>query len=111
MRKFTTNEAAAQLKISRVTLYNWIREGRITPPPRTAGKRTRRFWTDADLDRVRAARAAFKSRRGRPRKIVDVATVRRLRAAGQPWRVVVREVRCCIPVARRAAQIASKVRR
>jgi excisionase family DNA binding protein len=63
---FTTAQAAHALGISRASLYTWIREHKIEAPDqiRWCG-RTRRVWTEADIERVKSARKKF-PRRGRP---------------------------------------------
>ena len=83
---FTTGEAAARIGVSRVALYDWIRAGRIEAPPQVAWYgRTRRFWSAADIERVKSARKTFISRKGRSRMIVDAGTVARFRAEGRSW--------------------------
>jgi len=56
---------------------------------------------------LRNARAKGK-RLGRPRKIVDAARIRRLRAEGRPWRKIARIMGCSAKTCRRVAQKAGQ---
>jgi predicted site-specific integrase-resolvase len=49
----STREVAEVLGISRQTLYNWLKEGRIPDPPRHP-LTTHPQWTPQDVDRIRA---------------------------------------------------------
>lgn len=58
MKAFSISEAARVLRVGRVTLHRWIRD-KVVPAPRTqiiAGVRIR-FWTEADLAKVREYKA------------------------------------------------------
>jgi excisionase family DNA binding protein len=58
MRTYTTSEVAAKLKVSRETLYQWMRSKQIPEPQQiTLGKKTQYLWTDANI-------AAAKARKG-----------------------------------------------
>jgi hypothetical protein len=103
MKKYTTGQAAAKIGVSRVALYDWIRSRRIQAPPQVAWYgRTRRFWTAADIARVKSARERFVSRRGRRRKIVDAGTVAIARAQGASWNEIARQLGCAPQTARAA---------
>lgn len=65
---FTTKDVARKIGVTRGSVYNWIRLGRIVPPKQVPfGKRVRRWWSTADIERVRAVNAAYVPRRGRPK--------------------------------------------
>jgi predicted site-specific integrase-resolvase len=100
-KHFTAGKAAKLIGCSRMALFNWIREGRIQPPPIPAGRKRPR-WTVEDIERVKSAREKFVSRRGRRRKIVDAGRVARLRAQGASWNEISRQIGCAPQTARRA---------
>jgi excisionase family DNA binding protein len=54
MKRYTTNEAARELGVHRVTLQRWIADGRITAPAiEEVGVLKFRLWTAADIERAR----------------------------------------------------------
>jgi excisionase family DNA binding protein len=67
---YTTEEAAAKVGISRVTLQVWIKAKKITPPkPTLDGARSKRLWTASDVARLRATKERIYRRgKGRGRK-------------------------------------------
>ena len=67
---YTTEEAAAKVGISRVTLQAWIKAKKITPPkPTLDGARSKRLWTASDVASLRATRKQIYRRgKGRGRK-------------------------------------------
>jgi excisionase family DNA binding protein len=49
-KTYTTSEVADKLKVSRETLYVWMREKQIPEPTQIKlGKKTQYLWTDADV--------------------------------------------------------------
>jgi len=50
-KTYTTSEVAEKLLISRETLYQWLRHGKI-PEPRQIrlGTKTQYLWTDGDIE-------------------------------------------------------------
>ena len=61
MRTYTTSEAAKKLSVSRETLYQWLRAGKIPAPQQIKlGAKTQYLWTDKDIQ------AARKAARGKP---------------------------------------------
>ena len=61
-RTYTTKEAAKRLGVSRETLYQWLRAGKIPEPKQIRlGTKTQYLWFDADIE------AARKYRDGRER--------------------------------------------
>jgi excisionase family DNA binding protein len=69
-RAYTTREAAEAVKISRVTLQAWIKNGRVRAPKRTEfGGASVRLWSKSDLARLRAVKQkTYLKKRGRPPK-------------------------------------------
>jgi excisionase family DNA binding protein len=63
-RFFSTKEVAAQIGVSRQTLYTWIESDLIDAP--AASRPGARLWTKADI--AKAAKAKGKLRRGPKRK-------------------------------------------
>ena len=60
-RTYTTAEAAAQIGVSRQTLFTWILKGQITAPePVKMGQRSIRFWTKADIEKAQKFRGTLK---------------------------------------------------
>ncbi len=53
--RFTTNEAARQVGVSKSTLLEWLRKGHV-PEPRVRDRHNWRIWTDADIARAIAYR-------------------------------------------------------
>jgi excisionase family DNA binding protein len=52
-KTYTTDQAAKKIGVSRQTLYTWIDAGKIEAPKQIQlGKRSMRFWTKADIERV-----------------------------------------------------------
>ncbi len=57
MKTYTTAEAAKKLGISRETLYQWLRAGKIPAPEQIKlGAKTQYLWTDKDIQAAKAAR-------------------------------------------------------
>jgi predicted DNA-binding transcriptional regulator AlpA len=53
-KTFTTAEAAKKVGISRQTLHAWMNAGAVAAPPAVkVGQREFRFWTQADIDRLK----------------------------------------------------------
>lgn len=66
-KTYTSAEAAAQIRVSRQTLYSWIESGSVqAPKPIQLGRTNIRLWSRADIDRVRKFKGTLK--RGRPKK-------------------------------------------
>jgi excisionase family DNA binding protein len=101
MKKYTSSEAAKLIGVTRMSLYNWVRWGRIQAPPIPPGRKRPR-WTVADIERVKSARKRFISRKGRPRTIVDAGTVALARAQGRSWSEIARQLGCAPQTARAA---------
>ena len=56
MKTYTSSEAAKKLSITRETLYQWLRSGKITAPQQIKlGRKTQYLWTDADINAARQA--------------------------------------------------------
>jgi excisionase family DNA binding protein len=54
---YTTTEAAAAAGISRMTLQTWISSGDIRAPRvQLVNGKAKRFWSEADVDRLRRRR-------------------------------------------------------
>jgi excisionase family DNA binding protein len=62
----TTTEAADAVGITRATLHNWIKNGRVRPPKLQSGNMLVRLWTESDVARLRAVKGTI--RIGRPKK-------------------------------------------
>jgi excisionase family DNA binding protein len=61
-KTYTTAEAAAQIGVSRQTLFTWIENGLIAAPkPVKMGQRSIRFWTKADIEEARKFKGTLKS--------------------------------------------------
>lgn len=57
LKTYTTSEAAEKLNISRETLYQWLRSGKIQAPQQIKlGAKTQYLWTDKDIQAAKAAR-------------------------------------------------------
>lgn len=66
-KTFTTAEAAKQIGTSRQSIYSWIASGKIeAPKPIELGRRSMRFWTKADIEKVRRFKGTLKP--GRKKK-------------------------------------------
>ena len=60
-KTYTTAEVAEKLEISRQTLYFWIESGYVAAPkPIAVGLKSFRFWTEADIARVRKFKGTLK---------------------------------------------------
>jgi len=60
-KTYTTAEAAAQIGVSRQTLYSWIEAEKINAPePLELGQRSMRIWTKADIERARKCKGSLK---------------------------------------------------
>jgi excisionase family DNA binding protein len=76
---YTTDEAARTVKISRASLQEWIRTGKIAAPAvQLVGGKAMRLWRPSDLAKLRAMKAAIygegkgpNSKGGRARKRGD----------------------------------------
>jgi excisionase family DNA binding protein len=56
MKTYTTSEAAKKASISRETLYQWLRSGKVPAPKQIKlGAKTQYLWTDKDVEAVRKA--------------------------------------------------------
>lgn len=56
MKQHTTKEAAEKLGVHRVTLQNWIAEGRIPAPTmQNIGGGRVRLWSEKDIRKARKA--------------------------------------------------------
>jgi excisionase family DNA binding protein len=67
-KTYTTAEAAANIGVSRQTLYSWIDGGKINAPkPIKLGQRSMRLWTKTDIKRVRKFKGKLK-RGPKPKK-------------------------------------------
>jgi excisionase family DNA binding protein len=60
----TTPEAAKAIGVTRETIRNWIKQGRVKPPNLKIGGL--RLWSEVDVARLRKAQKAIKI--GRPVK-------------------------------------------
>lgn len=53
-RMLTATEAVAELKISRATLYNWIKAGKLTPVPQRSDRRLPRVrFRQSEVDALK----------------------------------------------------------
>jgi DNA-binding transcriptional MerR regulator len=60
-KTFTTAQAAKKAGVSRQTLHFWMHEGLIAAPePVKVGQREFRFWTQQDIDRLKAFKGTLK---------------------------------------------------
>ena len=60
-RTFTTAEAAEKAGVSRQTLYTWIDQGWVEAPERVKiGARAFRFWTAADIAKLKEFKGTLK---------------------------------------------------
>jgi predicted site-specific integrase-resolvase len=61
-----TTEAAAAVKITRATLHDWIKRGRVRPPKLQLGNgHAVRLWSESDIALLRAVKKTIKI--GRPK--------------------------------------------
>ena len=69
-KQFTTREAASVVGIGRVTLQRWIKSGKLKPPNLVLRNNcVFRFWTAADIERLRKIKAqTYRKGRGRKKK-------------------------------------------
>jgi excisionase family DNA binding protein len=101
----TTNQAAKEVGVSRVTIYNWIHQGLLKPPPRPMRRRypkekARRRMPQWTAEYIEAARRVKKSiRRGSPFLVLDVSRIRELRVQGLSWDAIAKQVGCSAPTA------------
>ena len=52
----TTKEAAEELRVHRVTLQNWVAEGKVPAPPlQNIGGGLLRLWSQKDIQKARKA--------------------------------------------------------
>ena len=61
----TTTEAADTVGITRATIHNWIKRGRVRPPKMQVGNGVR-LWSESDVARLRTVKGTVKI--GRPRR-------------------------------------------
>ena len=67
-RRYTTEEAAKAVGLHRVTLQDWIKNGKVKAPrPSLQNGRGVRLWTEKDVLRLRLVKDRT-YRRGRGRK-------------------------------------------
>jgi excisionase family DNA binding protein len=63
----TTTEAAEAVGITRATLHDWIKRGRVRAPKLQVGNGYAvRLWSESDVTRLRAVKSTIKV--GRPKK-------------------------------------------
>jgi excisionase family DNA binding protein len=56
-KTYTTGEAAKAVGITRATLQDWIKKGKLRAPKVSRlGKLGVRFWTESDVARLRAVK-------------------------------------------------------
>jgi DNA-binding transcriptional MerR regulator len=56
-KSYSTGEAAAKARITRVTLQDWIKKGKIEAPKVTkVGNVSVRLWTASDIERLKAVK-------------------------------------------------------
>ena len=56
VKAYTTSQAANKIGISRETVYQWLRAGKIkTPQQIVLGARTQYLWTEKDIEAAKAA--------------------------------------------------------
>ena len=68
MNPLSTVQVAKLVGIHRVTLEEWMRQGRVKPPKAVSiGGQTYRLWSERDIERVRKHKEKF-YRKGRGRK-------------------------------------------
>jgi predicted DNA-binding transcriptional regulator AlpA len=61
-KTYTTVEAAAEIGVTRQTLYLWINARMVAAPkPIVLGNRSMRLWTKSDIERVRKFKGTLKS--------------------------------------------------
>jgi excisionase family DNA binding protein len=70
MKSYTTTVVAQKVGISRATLQQWIKDGRLRAPDiqTRPGEPPVRLWKDSDLARIREVKKAMKEKIGRPKK-------------------------------------------
>jgi predicted DNA-binding transcriptional regulator AlpA len=84
----TTDQVVRILNIDRSTLWRWQKRGLVPEPKFVAPRRRQRYWTPAEVERLRAARARNVRRPGNPgheRKRFDARLVASLRSQGLSW--------------------------
>jgi predicted DNA-binding transcriptional regulator AlpA len=101
----TASQAAKKIGVSRQSLYNWLKHGHLVGPAKLGRNRRPGAWTNAHVEAARAARKTIPGPGGcKPRKVLDARLISRLRAQSVTWAAIARQLRCCVPVARRALQ-------
>lgn len=101
----TATEVSKRLGISRVTLFNWLRSGKVSGPAKLGKNRSPSAWTATDVERVRMARKSI-PRAGRPvgwRKRLDPRRIAALRRQGLSWPAIADRMGACVPIVRREA--------
>lgn len=70
MGSYTTTVAAKKVGVTRATLQQWIKDGRLRAPAiqTRPGEPPVRLWNDSDLARIRSVKETMKQRIGRPKK-------------------------------------------
>jgi excisionase family DNA binding protein len=67
-KSYSTGEAAAQARITRATLQEWIKKGKIEAPKvAKVGNVSVRLWTASDIDRLKAVKQKIYQEK-RPKK-------------------------------------------
>lgn len=62
----TTTEAAKAIGVTRATLHDWIKRGRVRPPKLQVGNgHAVRLWSESDVARLRDVKKTIKI--GRPK--------------------------------------------
>jgi hypothetical protein len=66
-KRYTTVGVSREANVPRATLQFWIASGKISAPAvKLVGGRAIRFWSDADLGRIKKLKGTVKI--GRPKK-------------------------------------------
>lgn len=60
MKHYSTPEAAKKIGVSLITLYRWLRDGKIRPQGIPMRRGVIWTWTDADVAKGRKVKAAQK---------------------------------------------------
>lgn len=67
-KSYSTGEAAAQVRITRATLQDWIKKRKIAAPKvAKVGNVSVRLWTASDIDRLKAVKQKIYQEK-RPKK-------------------------------------------
>ncbi len=71
-KTYTTTEAAHEVRITRATLQDWIKNGKFAAPKlQRLGKVSARLWTASDVARLEKKRAEIyqEKRKGKKSKV------------------------------------------